>query len=109
VRACRAVVLPSEWYENAPLSVLESFAMGKPVIGARIGGIPELVEEGVTGWLFESGDAQALAEVLRQVAGAPDSAVAALGRSARDVALSRFSKAAYVEATRALYSRLAPI
>ncbi len=109
VRASRAVVLPSEWYENAPLSVLESFAMGKPVIGARIGGIPELVEDGASGWLFKSGDVQELVDVLRRVAGAPDPAVAALGRSARAIALSRFSKAAYVDATRALYSRLAAI
>ncbi len=41
VRAARAVVLPSECYENAPMSVLEAYALGKPVIGARIGGIPE--------------------------------------------------------------------
>ena len=43
IRSARAVVLPSEWYENAPMSVLEAYALGKPVIGARIGGIPELV------------------------------------------------------------------
>jgi glycosyltransferase involved in cell wall biosynthesis len=83
--------------------------MGKPVIGARIGGIPELVEEGASGWLFKSGDERELADVLRQVAGAPDWAVAALGRSARAIALSRFSKAGYLEATRELYSRLAVI
>lgn len=58
-------VIPSEWYENCPMSVLESFAMGKPVIGARIGGIPELIEEGVDGLTFESGDADDLAGKLR--------------------------------------------
>ena len=45
VRSARAVVLPSEWYENAPMSVLEAYALGKPVIGARIGGIPELIRD----------------------------------------------------------------
>ena len=44
-------VLPSEWYENCPMSVLESFACGKPVIGTDIGGIPELVENEVDGFL----------------------------------------------------------
>jgi glycosyltransferase involved in cell wall biosynthesis len=57
-------VIPSEWYENCPMSVLESFALGKPVIGARIGGIPELVAEGVDGFTFESGNAEALAEKM---------------------------------------------
>jgi len=49
-------ITPSEWYENNPRSVLEAFALGKPVIGANIGGIPELVKEGETGFLFNPGD-----------------------------------------------------
>ncbi|MEO0224681.1 MAG: glycosyltransferase family 4 protein [candidate division WOR-3 bacterium] len=47
------VVLPSEWYENNPRSVLEAFALGKPVVGSRIGGIPELVIDNYTGLTFE--------------------------------------------------------
>jgi glycosyltransferase involved in cell wall biosynthesis len=109
VRASRAVVLPSEWYENAPLSVLESFAMGKPVIGARIGGIPEMVEEDVSGWLFKSGDVDELADVLRRVDQMPDAAVAALGSGAREVAVSRYGKQSYLEANQSLYSSLAAV
>src|SRR3972149_4769527 len=52
----KAVVMPSEWYENNPMSVLEAFALGKPVVGANIGGIPELVKDGVTGFTFEPGN-----------------------------------------------------
>ncbi len=59
--AAAAVVVPSEWYENNPISVLEAYAAGRPVIGARIGGIPELVREGETGLTFESGNAEELA------------------------------------------------
>ncbi|MDI6840032.1 MAG: glycosyltransferase family 4 protein [bacterium] len=58
------IVLPSEWYENSPYSVLEAFAMGKPVVGSRIGGIPELVKDGETGLLFELGNADDLAEKI---------------------------------------------
>jgi len=47
------IVLPSVWYDNAPLVILESFARGKPVIASRIGGIPELVEHEKNGLLFE--------------------------------------------------------
>jgi glycosyltransferase involved in cell wall biosynthesis len=49
-------VTPSEWYENYPFSVTETLLLSKPVVGARIGGIPELVVDGVTGLLFESGN-----------------------------------------------------
>ncbi len=51
---------PSECYENCPFSVMESQMYGTPVLGADIGGIPELIAEGVTGELFESGNAEAL-------------------------------------------------
>lgn len=57
-------VLPSEWYENCPMSVLESFAYGKPVIGADIGGIPELIEDSVDGFLVPSAGTGALREKL---------------------------------------------
>lgn len=60
------VVVPSEWYENNPMTVLEAYALGKPVIGARIGGIPEIVEDGVTGFLFKPGNQEDLAEKLSQ-------------------------------------------
>jgi glycosyltransferase involved in cell wall biosynthesis len=57
-------VLPSEVYENCPMAVLESMAMGKPVIGAKIGGIPELIIDGVDGFLFESGNSKDLSEKI---------------------------------------------
>ena len=60
-------VCPSEWYENCPFSVMESQERLTPVLGARIGGIPELVEDGKTGWLFESGNAKELAEIIGNV------------------------------------------
>ena len=56
------VVLPSEWYENCPYSILEAFAAGKPVIASDIGGIPELVEDGKDGLLFKPGNPAGLAD-----------------------------------------------
>ncbi|HTF31312.1 MAG TPA: glycosyltransferase family 4 protein [Flavitalea sp.] len=53
-------VCPSEWYENFPFSIIESLLFSKPVIGARIGGIPELVIDGKSGLLFQPGNAQDL-------------------------------------------------
>lgn len=64
----RFTVLSSEWRENMPYSGLESLAAQTPIIGARIGGIPELVEEGETGFTFESGNAHDLADRLLETA-----------------------------------------
>lgn len=53
-------VVPSEWYENNPLSVIESLCAGTPVVGANIGGIPELIDNGMTGYKFVSGNKEDL-------------------------------------------------
>ena len=106
VRSARAVVLPSEWYENAPMSVLESYALGKPVLGARIGGIPELIREGETGFGFASGDTQSLASVLQRILHRPDKEISEMGRSARRLVENEFSSESYRERTLELYREL---
>jgi glycosyltransferase involved in cell wall biosynthesis len=55
-------VVPSIWYENSPMVIYESLLAGTPALGSAIGGIPELIDEGATGYLFPPGDAVALAE-----------------------------------------------
>lgn len=106
IRHSRAVVLPSEWYENAPMSVLESFAFGKPVVGARIGGIPEMINDGENGWIFPSGDAVALAELLSRIAKLPSDEIARMGRCARDGVEVRFGQKAYLRDMLTLYADL---
>lgn len=65
IREARFSICPSECYENCPFSVIESIKLGTPVIGANIGGIPELIDEGKTGELFESGNRDKLEEKIR--------------------------------------------
>ena len=60
IRGARFSIMPSEWYENCPFTVMESQQLGTPVLGADIGGIPELIEPEKTGWLFPSGDKESL-------------------------------------------------
>ena len=60
----RFTIMPSEGYENCPFSILESLYYGTPVIGADIGGIPELIDQGRTGLLFESGNKEDLKEKI---------------------------------------------
>ena len=67
IREARFTVYPSEWYENCPFSVMESQMYGTPVLGADIGGIPELIRVGQTGELFESGNAHHLKEKILQM------------------------------------------
>lgn len=67
IRSALAVVVPSEWYENCPMSILEAFALGKTVVGARIGGIPELIRNGIDGLTFMSGDQIDLREKLSTI------------------------------------------
>ena len=77
-----ALVLPSIWYENFPRTLVEAFACGLPVIASRIGALAELVEDGVTGLLFTSGDAPDLASKIRWALASPDK-MAEMGRTAR--------------------------
>lgn len=63
----RFMVLPSECSENNPLTVIEAQSLGTPVLGAHIGGIPELIEEGVTGMTFESGNVEDLKNKIQQM------------------------------------------
>ena len=63
------VIVPSEWYENNPMTIIEAYSVGTPVIGAKIGGIPEIVVEGETGYQFVSGDSQDLKDKVVLAAG----------------------------------------
>jgi len=102
----RAIVLPSEWYENAPMSVLEAYACGKPVIGAQIGGIPEMVRADETGLLFGSGKTDELADSMHRLAVMPDDAVAGMGRAARQYVSTTFTHQRYLNEMLALYAEL---
>lgn len=67
LRQARFSVIPSEWYENNPFSVIESLCSGTPVLGADIGGIPELINE-ANGRLFSAGDVDGLTERIGEMA-----------------------------------------
>ena len=64
LQKARMMGLPAEWSENNPLTVIEAQSLGTPVLGANIGGIPELIEEGVSGMTFTSGDVEDLKDKI---------------------------------------------
>lgn len=105
IRAARFVVVPSEWYENCPRSAIEAMACGTPVIGARIGGIPDLVEDGVTGLLFEAFSVDAMRAAILRLHD-DDSLIAEFGRNARAKVEQHYSIAAHLEQLLAIYEGL---
>jgi glycosyltransferase involved in cell wall biosynthesis len=65
-------VVPSIWYDNSPMVIYESFSYGTPVIGSKIGGIPELIEDGFNGYLFEAGNVNELQQLLETLIDSPE-------------------------------------
>ncbi|QIZ45882.1 glycosyltransferase family 4 protein [Dickeya zeae] len=105
IKRARAVVVPSEYYENCSMSVLESMAFAKPVVGGRIGGIPEQIRDKVDGILFESGNVQALADILDYLALNPQQAKE-MGRNARQRLSEKYSLNKHTAALLALYQEI---
>lgn len=91
IAGAAAAVVPSEWHENCPMAVLEAMAYGKPVVGSRMGGIPELVAEGKTGLLFNPGNVSELQEKLDTLMAVPDLR-GLMGKQARVRAAQEFSQ-----------------
>jgi glycosyltransferase involved in cell wall biosynthesis len=106
IQSARAIVVPSECNENAPLALLEGYAAGRPVIGSRMAGIPELVREGETGALFAAGQVEALAASLQRFAALPDTRLAEMGAAGRRWVEQDFTAASYRDRLLALYGSL---
>ena len=100
-----ALVVPSEWYENSPLVIYEALSSGTPILGAEIGGIPELIDPGKTGFLFRAGDPQDLADKLPLFFGADDER-RAMRSACRAQAEQSFSRHVHIERLEACYARL---
>ena len=94
------LVLPSVWPDPQPRVTFEAFSYGVPVIGSRAGGIPEEIDEGETGWLFEAGSAEDLSRLLaRRIADRADRAIspgaleARLARLEPSVVIAQYEQA----------------
>jgi len=72
IRKARFTLCPSVVHENCPFAIMESQERGTPVVGARVGGVPELIEDGVTGRLFECGNVEMLANIIQELWNKPE-------------------------------------
>lgn len=95
IKNARVVVLPSEWYENGPYSAMEAMALGKPLIVSNKGGLPELVEQGVNGYIYS--DEKELKEYLKKILALPQTEYSAMSKSATEKAKATFNSTKYVD------------
>lgn len=102
----KAIVVPSEWYENAPYSVMESMASGKPIIASEIGGLPELVEDGVTGYVFPAGDICGLIQSIEKINNLTEQDYQRMSEKALEYAKESFNWRNYVEHMEKEYNEL---
>jgi glycosyltransferase involved in cell wall biosynthesis len=89
----QVLVFPSECYENMSQVLVEALSMGLPIVASRIGGVPEIIEDGVSGVLFEPGNADALKRALSRMFADPDT-LAEMRQEARQRYESHYSEAA---------------
>lgn len=105
VKNSRCVVLPSEWYENGPYSAMEAMAMGKPLIVSGFGGLPELVEEGVNGYIYRQGPEE-LAGCITRMLELPEADYRRMSLNALEKAKTMFNAADYVEKLEKRYQEI---
>lgn len=106
VRHALTTVIPSRWYENQPMTVLESFGAGVPVVASDLGGLPELVGHGVDGLVVPPEDPVALAAALDRLAEDPVQALA-MGAAARQRMLRDFAPEVHLDRIAAVYDTAA--
>ncbi|MBI9046760.1 MAG: glycosyltransferase [Anaerolineaceae bacterium] len=106
IRKSMFLVIPSEWYENNPRTIIEAFALGKPALGARIGGIPELVRDGDTGMTFTSGDVDDLRDKIEQMLESSDE-IPEMGKRARSYVEQELNSEVHYKHLMELYEKAA--
>lgn len=105
LKQARILVFPSEWYEGFPMTIVEAFACGLPVLGSDIGSTAEIIEDGQTGVLFKAGDADDLAQ--KASATWHDSqALQRMGAAARRTYLENYTAGKNYESLLSLYERV---
>ena len=105
IKHARAIIVPSECNENCSMSVLEAMSFARPIVGSRIGGIPEQIRDGVDGALFEPGNAQQLADILDDLAINPEKAQR-MGLNAHDRLCGKYAMRDHLQALLNLYQEL---
>ena len=105
LRTVDLLVVPSSEFDPFPTVLLEAGQCGVPVLASQVGGVPEIVADGQTGWLFEAGKVEQAAQILSRLMTAPECLQGA-GQAARERVVRKFSTSKMVAKYRLLYSNL---
>ena len=105
IREALFVVVPSVCYENNPMTIIESYCFGVPVIGSRIGGIPEIIDEGKIGFTYEMGNVDDLVVVLTKGINLSEEEYIKFKINARVFAEKNFSSNSHYEELMKLYKK----
>jgi glycosyltransferase involved in cell wall biosynthesis len=105
IKECKAVIVPSEWYENCPYSILESMAKSKIVLASKIAGLPELIND-ETGFLFEPGNSKELSNLLKKIEQLDKKDFERITRNVYEKTISCFSADIYTEKINSVYLEL---
>ena len=104
IKGARFTLIPSIWYDNLPNTALESFQYSKPVIASDIGSLPELVLDGVNGYLFKPADARELCEKVALLDN--DDVVEKMGAASRARLEDRFAPQTHYNTLMKVFSRV---
>jgi len=104
INSARALVLPS-FYEGLPVAAMEALALGRPVIATYVGGVPELVRDGLNGWLVPPGSVSALAQAIKEALAAPVEKLQRMGANGAQLVAERHNAAIEARKLTALFKQ----
>jgi len=106
IKEASFIIVPSEWYENNPLTIIEAYANGKPVIGSNVGGIPEIINDGDTGFLFDMGSVNDLSDKITNAEKIDEQEYYRLSTNARKFADEHFSEESHYNSLLSIYKEV---
>ncbi len=104
-RKCKFVVVPSIWYENCPYSLLETLAIGKPVIGSNMGGIPELISDNENGFIYQYDNIDELSEKMNILFN-DKNLVDKFSKKSKELAINNYSREKYYNDLKEIYDKI---
>ena len=106
VAEAKCIILPSEWYENGPYAIMEAMSQGKPVIVSNIGGLPEIVEDGKTGYICKPFDCEDLKVCIEKVCSLSADEYKVMSKNAVISAKENFNPENYINKLTEIYQSL---
>ncbi len=106
IRNAQFVVVPSQWYENNPMTIVEAYSFGTPVIGSDLGGIPEIIDTVKTGIIFEHDNKESLIKAIRTANGMSNLDYVEMSKATNDFYETNFSEKRYIEKLVIFYNQI---